>query len=96
MPSDDEPLVTTIPSIPFTEAMILPPPPNVCVRCAVDHLPEAPHNPDSLHYQYWFYQQEMRAGREGRWPTWADAMAHCDEDMQTLWTDALAERGVIV
>jgi len=43
---------------------------------------------DSLAYQYYFFDQH------GRWPTWADAMAHCGENMKTAWTKALTERGV--
>ena len=54
--------------------MLLPCAKNVCPACAVDHPPEHPHNMQSLYYQYWFLQ------RFGRWPTWADAIAHCSEE----------------
>lgn len=65
-------------------------PPGTCEMCAVNHPPELPHNRDSLCYQYKFYDQY------GRWPTWADAMAHCPEDIKRYWTDELAKRGVMV
>lgn len=65
-------------------------PEGTCPECAVKHDPEEPHNRDSLTYQYKFYDQH------GRWPTWADAMAHCPEDVKTAWTQALREHGIKV
>ncbi len=79
-----------IKEIPFESVVILPPKPGVCPICAVDHEPDQPHNRDSLYYQMKFRQQH------GRFPTWADAMAHCDEHVKQLWIAALAERGVSV
>ena len=70
--------------------MILPPDPGVCQECAVDHDPAQPHNRDSLHYQYSFY------AKHGRWPTWADAMSHCTQEVKDMWTTALKEHGVEV
>lgn len=70
------------------EGMLLPPPPDVCQECAVDHVPEMPHNQQSLYYQYKFYREN------DRWPTWKDAMAHCDEQMKEWWTCELRQRGV--
>lgn len=67
---------------------LLPAPPGVCLQCAVGHPPEFPHNAQSLHYQYWFYDQN------GRWPDWRDAMAHCDEEMKNFWREELKKRGV--
>lgn len=61
--------------------------PGVCPMCAVDHPPTAPHNQQSLHWQYYFY------GRHNRWPTWADAMAHCDPKLQEACKKALIEKG---
>jgi hypothetical protein len=52
---------------------LMPPPSGVCQECAVDHPPEAPHNRDSLYYQMQFH------AKQGRQPTWADAIAHMDE-----------------
>jgi hypothetical protein len=58
---------------------LLPCPKDKCQICAVDHPATYPHNKDSLYYQMQFN------GRFDRWPTWADAMAHCDEQMRTVW-----------
>lgn len=69
---------------------LLPPAPDVCQACATKHDSAEPHNQQSLYYQYWFY------GQHGRWPTWADALAHCDAEMRAAWTAGLAEHGVIV
>jgi len=66
---------------------ILPPPPGVCRSCARDHDPGQPHDKQSLQYQYTFRSEH------GRWPTWKDAIAHCDRDTQIMWEDALRERG---
>lgn len=81
---------------PFSEAMLLAPDPNVCQQCAKDHDPDSPHDQQSLFYQYWFRLNEAKAGREERWPTWADAMEHCDPEVQAQWRAALEERGVDV
>ena len=67
---------------------MLPPAPDVCQECAVDHPPGWPHNQQSLFYQYKFYNDY------GRWPTWLDAMAHCTEEMKALWRIELLKRGV--
>ncbi len=65
-------------------------PEGTCPMCAVKHEPELPHNRDSLAYQYKFYDQH------GRWPTWADAMAHCTPEMKAFWRKELESRGVDV
>ncbi len=62
---------------------LLPPKQGRCPVCAVEHESENPHNTQSLHYQYWFH------GHYHRWPTWADAIAHCDSEMQKAWKNAL-------
>jgi hypothetical protein len=59
-----------------------------CPECAVEHTPEEPHNQQSLTWQYSFF------GRIGRWPTWADAMAHCSEPIQAAWRSELSKAGV--
>ena len=59
-----------------------------CSQCAVMHPPELPHNQESLAYQYSFYAEH------DRWPTWADAMAHCDDEVREAWTVALRLQGV--
>lgn len=63
-------------------------PAGTCPMCATKHGPKEPHNQTSLTYQYKFYDEF------GRWPTWADAMAHCDEDMKAAWIATLEERGI--
>ena len=63
-------------------------PPGTCPECAVAHDPAQPHNRDSLYYQYNFYDEH------GRWPTWADAMEHCTQEIKDFWIQALRERGV--
>ncbi len=68
--------------------MMLKAPPDTCPECAVKHDPSQPHNQQSLTYQYDFY------GKNGRWPTWADAMAHCAADVQDRWKAALRQKGV--
>jgi hypothetical protein len=65
-------------------------PPGTCQECAVEHPPENPHNQQSLHYQYQFME------KHGRWPTWADAMAHCAPEMKALWIKELATFGITV
>lgn len=69
---------------------LLPPAPDVCQKCAVKHDPAMPHNQQSVYWQYWFYSQY------GRWPTWADAMKDCSDEMKQKWTAALAEKGIKV
>lgn len=68
--------------------VLMPPAPDVCQQCAVKHAPEDPHNNGSLYWQYWFYSQHRR------WPTWKDALSHCDETCQKFWKDALIKHGV--
>lgn len=70
--------------------LMLPPKPGVCQECGVDHGPEEPHDGESLYYKYHFYS------KHGRWPTWKDAMAHCSEEVQAWWTDALRKLGAEV
>lgn len=73
------------------EDMTLAPPlAGTCPECAVNHDPAMPHNAQSLYYQYKFRQ------KNGRWPTWNDAMAHCTGEVRALWIQALAKHGVIV
>ena len=71
------------------ELGLLPPRDGVCQECAVDHAPDDPHNRHSLYYQYHFYS------RNGRWPTWDDAMVHCDEEIKRLWREELAKAGEV-
>ena len=70
------------------QVRILPPKPGTCPECAVDHAPAMPHNRDSLFYQMRFYQQH------GRFPTWANAMAHCSDAVKACWKGELAKKGI--
>lgn len=67
--------------------LLLPPHKDCCPVCAVKHDPALPHNAQSIYYQYRFY------GIRGRWPTWADALAHCDERTRRDWEIVLRDRG---
>lgn len=66
---------------------LLPPPKDSCPVCAFAHESSAPHNAQTMYYRMRFY------GARGRWPTWADAIAHCDERTRGLWRAALRDRG---
>lgn len=59
-----------------------------CSQCGILHEPDAPHDAQSLYYQYAFYAEH------DRWPSWNDAMAHCAPEVQEAWTAALREHGV--
>lgn len=74
----------------LTSANLLPPAKGLCRECAVDHEPQFPHNPGSLFYITKFNMDN------GRVPTWADAMAHCDSSMKIEWINHLKEKGVEV
>ena len=76
------------PKIAFKRLLVLPPKPGSCPVCAAEHPPDLPHNPASLYYQYQFYR------KNGRWPTWHDAMAHCPPLVKKAWTDALMIHGI--
>lgn len=69
---------------------LLPPAAHLCQECATDHPPTMPHNGQSL---YWGVKFNMVHGRA---PTWADAMAHCDDQTKAVWTAELTARGVDV
>lgn len=70
--------------------VLKPVPFDVCEECGRDHKPDSPHDAESLRYQYRFYAEHTR------WPTWADAMAHCPDHTRMIWTDTLALRGIDV
>lgn len=70
-----------------TPFKLMPPPAGACQVCARKHDPLLPHDKTSLYYQYAFY------GALGRWPTWADACAHCDPEVTEQWKKALAAAG---
>jgi hypothetical protein len=62
---------------------MLPGPPGTCEYCHVEHDPKQPHNQQSLSYQMKFH------AITGRWPTWSDAMAHCEPEVQSHWRQEL-------
>lgn len=72
------------------ELSILPAPAGTCEACATKHEPDEPHNATSMFYQYAFHAEH------GRWPTWKDAMEHCDEPTQAAWLDSLDAQGIDV
>lgn len=70
-----------------TSLRLLPPPADKCQFCAVDHKPTDPHDAHSLYYQFRFQRKHKR------WPTWADAIAHCGQFTAALWKKKLVELG---
>lgn len=79
-----------IQEVPASELMLLPPRPDVCQECARYHDPKLPHDKQSLYYQMKFQLEH------GRGATWADAMAHCSDEIKALWTAELKKLGVEV
>jgi hypothetical protein len=68
---------------------LLPCKEGVCKECATEHEPWEPHNL-CLYYQYYFRE------KQGRFPTWADATAHCSDEVKKNTTDVLKKFGVSV
>ena len=58
---------------------LIPPRDSTCPECAANHKPGQPHDRNSLYYQMTFYR------KNGRIPTWQDAMEHCDEATKAQW-----------
>ncbi len=50
----------------------------VCPECLTEHPLFSPHSKDSLYYQCTFYT------KFGCWPTWADAIAHCNREIEFI------------
>lgn len=74
----------------MVEMTIAPPPVGSCSVCGVQHDQREAHNAQSMFYQYRFY------GAHGRWPTWADAVAHCEPEMRAKWIAELTRLKVWV
>lgn len=70
------------------EGTLLPPHPNKCQECGVNHKEDEPHNPDSLYYQMQFKK------KYDRWPTWDDAIAHLAPNAQEAIKVILRENNV--
>lgn len=68
--------------------LLLPPAPELCQVCAVKHDKGDPHDRRSLYYQLCFFETH------GRYPTWDDAMRHCDAKTQRAWCKELKKRGI--
>ena len=68
--------------------MLMPPPDGHCRICAVKHGPELPHNAESIFYQVRFEMRYKRAG------TWADAIAHCTDDVRKFWEKTLRKKAM--
>lgn len=58
-----------------------------CAECLTKHEVTQPHNQQSLQYQYGFME------KHGRWPTWYDALRHCESKMRESWIGALKAAG---
>lgn len=69
----------------FEHIKICPPMPGACKVCATFHAPDLPHDRDSLYFVIQFRR------RYKRFPTWDDAMAHCDTATRKAFC---AERGI--
>lgn len=79
-----------IEEIPASCMMLVPPAPHLCQECAVEHSPGMPHDAHSLYYQTKFQIEHGRA------PTWADAIAHCSDEMKAYFVKELRRHGIEV
>ncbi|HBS60609.1 MAG TPA: hypothetical protein DEA44_15285 [Firmicutes bacterium] len=70
--------------------MLVPPSPHLCQECAENHPPEFPHNLESIYYQTKFLMEHDRAA------TWADAIAHCPDDIKEFTISELRKLGIEV
>lgn len=82
--------MATVKTLGLSDFMLMPPAPHLCQECATKHAPELPHNRDSMFYGVKYQKEHDRA------PTWADAMAHCTDEMKAFWVSALTEKGIDV
>jgi hypothetical protein len=67
---------------------MLPSAEGTCQVCATKHEASQPHNAESLPYQMWFQAMYDRGA------TWADAVAHCPEEVASVWKEQLLKREV--
>lgn len=72
------------------QVSILPPMEGACWVCGDIHNSRDPHNAGSLLYQHRFRK------RNGRYPTWEDAMSHCSRKVKEKWAARLREKGIKV
>ena len=66
------------------------PEPPRCPECATAHHRAEPHDAESRVYQLHFYR------RHGRWPTWADAIAHTTGLVREAAVAALKAKGEVL
>ena len=66
------------------------PVPGTCPVCATVHDKHEPHDLNSLYYQNQFFKAHKR------FPTWADALHHCDPMMKAMWREKLKKAGIEV
>lgn len=66
------------------------PVPGTCPVCATVHDKHEPHDLNSLYYQNQFFKAHKR------FPTWADALHHCDPMMKAMWCEKLKKAGIEV
>ena len=66
------------------------PVPGTCPVCATVHDKAEPHDLNSLYYQNQFFKTHRM------FPTWADALCHCDSAMKTMWREKLKRAGIEV
>ena len=66
------------------------PVPGTCPVCATVHDKHEPHDLNSLYYQNQFFKAHKR------FPTWADALQHCDPMMKAMWCEKLKKAGIEV
>ena len=70
------------------EITVSAPGPGTCPVCATKHDPSDPHDIRSVYYATQFHRKNKR------FPTWADAMAHCSELTKAVWMQKLTDQGV--
>lgn len=70
--------------------VLMKPHPDACQVCAREHEAHLPHDQQSLYYRMTFHAQH------GRYPTWADAMAHCGPSTKHKWCSALRDHGIAI
>jgi len=63
----------------------LPPPPEACSTCAIEHEATSPHNPQSLYWQTKRRLEGLPA------PTWEDALAHVTGAEREAWESQLKD-----
>ena len=72
----------------MSDWLVLPPASGKCRVCAIAHLEELPHDATTFYYRMLFVNSY------GRSPTWRDAMAHCEPDVQQVMAKRLESFGI--